>query len=96
VNDTREEKSGTVVIRDVDSGEIIFSSLFKIPVNSKTVIGNILRTQKQTMWLIDYTVEVEKYTNHYLVGETPFKLEDYQRWYHKLGIKEQTYEHSWN
>ena len=42
---------------------------------------------KQSMWLIDYTIGKEKYTNHYLAGEAPFKLDDYQRWYKKLNIK---------
>jgi beta-mannosidase len=37
VNDTREEKSGTVTIRDADSGETIFSALFNIPANGKTM-----------------------------------------------------------
>lgn len=39
------------------------------------------------MWLIYCTSGKEKYSNHYLAGEAPFKLEDYQRWYKKLNIK---------
>ena len=87
VNDTRDEKSGSVTVRDADSGETLFSSVFKIPVNGKTVIGNIPHRGKQSMWLIDYTIGEEKYTNHYLAGEPPFKLNDYQGWYKKLNIK---------
>ena len=87
VNDTREEKSGTVIVRDADSGETIFSSPFKIPVNGKTEIGSIPEKHKQSMWLIDYTIGKEKYRNHYLDGEAPFKLVDYQRWYEKINIK---------
>jgi beta-mannosidase len=87
VNDTREEKSGTVVVRDADSGETLFSGSFTIPVNGKVLIGNIPQTQKQAMWLIDYSIGKEKFTNHYLAGVVPFKLEDYQRWYKKLNIK---------
>ena len=87
VNDTREEKSGTVVVRDADSGEILFSASYVIPVNGKTVIGNIPETHKQSMWMIDYTVAKEKYTNHYLAGKVPFKLDDYQRWFKKINIK---------
>jgi beta-mannosidase len=87
VNDTREEKSGTVVVRDADSGETLFSGSFVIPENGKVLVGNIPQTTKQTMWLIDYTIGSEKFTNHYLAGVVPFKLEDYQRWYKKLNIK---------
>jgi beta-mannosidase len=87
VNDTRDVKSGTVSIRDADSGLTIFSALFNIPANGKTFIGNIPEMNKQSMWLIDYTIGKETYTNHYLAGEVPFKLQDYQRWYKKLNIK---------
>lgn len=86
VNDTREEKTGTVVVRDADSGEILFSRSFEIPTNGKTVVGYIPEKHNQSMWLIDYTIGKEKYTNHYLSGEAPFKLENYQRWYNKLNI----------
>jgi beta-mannosidase len=87
VNDTREEKSGTVVVRDADSGETLFSGSFVIPINGKTIIGNIQENQKQSMWLVEYTIGNEKYTNHYLAGKAPFKLDDYHRWYKKLNIQ---------
>ncbi|MFC2116960.1 glycoside hydrolase family 2, partial [Bacteroidota bacterium] len=87
VNDTREGKSGRVTIRDADSGVTIFSSLFNIPANGKTMIGNIPEMHKQSMWLIDYTIGQETYTNHYLAGMVPFSLDDYKRWYKKLNIK---------
>jgi beta-mannosidase len=86
VNDTREEKSGTVVIRDADTGETLFSASFIIPVNGKIVIGRLAENQKQSMWLIDYSIGKEKFTNHYLKGKAPFNMEDYQRWYKKLNI----------
>jgi beta-mannosidase len=86
VNDTREGKSGTVNVYDGDSGEKLFSSSFDVPANGKTVIGNISEKKKQSMWFVDYSVGKEKYTNHYLNGEAPFKLSDYQRWYKKLNI----------
>lgn len=87
VNDTQEEKSGKVIVKDADTGEILFSAPFNIPVNGKTVIGNIPEIKVQTMWLIEYTVGDEKQTNHYLSGTAPFKLVDYLRWYQKLNIK---------
>ena len=86
VNDTREKKSGTVIIRDADSGTIKFSGSFEIPVNGKTVIGYMPEMTGQSMLLVEYTIGNEKYTNHYLAGKVPFKLEDYQRWYKKLNI----------
>jgi beta-mannosidase len=87
VNDTREEKSGMVTVRDADSGATLFSGSFVIPVNGKTVIGYLPEGQKQSMWLLDYSIGSEQFTNHYLAGQVPFKLEDYERWYKKLNIK---------
>lgn len=39
------------------------------------------------MWFLDYSIGGEKFTNHYLAKQVPFKLEDYKRWYKKLNIK---------
>ena len=86
VNDTRKASSGRVIIRDAESGKTIFSRPFSIPANGKTAIGNIPSTSKQAMWLIEYTIGDKKYTNHYLAGKAPFKLDDYSRWYSKLNI----------
>ena len=89
VNDTREEKSGIVVVKDADSGEALFSGTFNIPANGKTEIGSIPQTQKQALWLVEYTIGNGKYSNHYLAGTAPFKLDDYQRWFKKLNIIQQ-------
>ncbi|MCE5347902.1 MAG: glycoside hydrolase family 2 [Bacteroidales bacterium] len=86
VNDTREEKAGTVTVKDSDTGETLFSSSFTIPANGKTVVGYIPASGKQSMWIINYSIGREKYSNHYLNGEAPFKLDDYQRWYKKMNI----------
>jgi beta-mannosidase len=87
VNDTRSEKSGSVVIRDADSGAILFNSPFVIPANGKIDIGTIPDSANQAMWLIDYAIGEVHYSNHYLNGKAPFKLSDYKRWYTKLPIE---------
>ncbi len=84
VNDTRSEKQGTVVVRDLNTKEVIFTNRFVIPINGKTVIGNIPKNDHQSMWLIEYTIGNEKFSNHYLAGKAPFKLKDYEAWYHSL------------
>jgi beta-mannosidase len=89
VNDTREAASGSVVVKDADSGETIFSSSFDVAANGKTVIGNIPERNKQTIWLIDYSSGNKKFTNHYLNGTPPFRLEDYVRWYNKSDLQKE-------
>ena len=87
VNDTRTEKQGSVVVKDLNTKEVIFSNKFTIPVNGKTLVGNIPQNNQQSMWLIEYTIENEKFVNHYLAGKAPFKLKDYDEWYRYLNIK---------
>ena len=87
VNDTRAEKQGTVVVKDLNTNVVLFSSKFSIPANGKTIIGHIPQNEIQSMWLIEYTVGNEKLTNHYLAGKAPFKLNDYEKWYKHLNIK---------
>jgi len=86
VNDTRTEKQGTVTVKDISTKEIIFSGKFVIPVNGKTIVGYIQQNNKQSMWLVEYTIGNEKFTNHYLAGTAPFKLKDYEEWHKSLGI----------
>ena len=86
VNDTREERSGTVVIRDADTREELFTAPYTVPANDKTVIGAIPENEKQSLWLIEYSVGNEGYSNHYLNGNPPFRLEDYHRWYKELNV----------
>jgi beta-mannosidase len=84
VNDTRTGKQGSVTVRDLDTNEILLSGKFTVSVNGKTNIGYIPETGKQAMWIIEYTIDSEKYTNHYLAGKAPFKLSDYKKWYNRL------------
>jgi hypothetical protein len=87
VNDTRQEKSGTVTVRDADSGQTLFSSPFVIPANDRTVVGHIPARAGQAMWLVDYSVGGEKRANHYLSGLAPFRLDDYLRWHRQLNVQ---------
>jgi len=87
VNDTRVEQPGSVVVRDAATGETLFSASFTIPANGSVRIGDIPGRQGQSMWLIEYAIGKEKFLNHYLHGEPPFRLPDYQRWYSALKIE---------
>lgn len=87
VNDTREAKQGTLTVKDADSGEVLYNGSFNVPANGKVTAGYISAQPKQAMWLIDYTVDGKTYHNHYMAGEAPFKLKDYERWHKKLQIE---------
>jgi len=87
VNDTREVRSGRVTVKDIGNGKILFSGTFKIPKNGKTCIGSIPEEQKQSVWLIDYTMGSEKFKNHYLSGNAPFNLQQYMSWSEIMNIR---------
>ncbi|HXX65283.1 MAG TPA: glycoside hydrolase family 2 [Bacteroidota bacterium] len=87
VNDTRKRLSGSVVIRDADTGENLLSETFTIPENGSVLVGGIAERKGQSMWLVDYTIDSTKSSNHYLHGDPPFHLSDYQRWYSALGME---------
>lgn len=86
VNDTRSEKHGSAIVKDADSGAILLTTDFTIPINGKVTIGELPAMEKQAMWLIDYTIEGKKFSNHYLCGKAPFNLRDYQNWSKKFNL----------
>lgn len=87
VSDRREAIEGVVTVRDADDNSVLLEAPFTSDPNSKTAVGDIPQPEGQHMWLIDCTVGDEAYANHYLVGEPSFQLDDYRRWYGKLGVE---------
>jgi beta-mannosidase len=87
VNDTREDKKGTVLISVADTGETLFASSFEIPANGRTEVGEIPARDGQAMWLIESAIGETRLANHYLAGHPPFQLDDYECWYKKLDIR---------
>jgi beta-mannosidase len=91
VNDTREPARGKVTVTNADTGKELFNSGYHVEANGKVIAGYIPETGSQEMWLIRYeTEDGSKFVNHYLCGKPPFRLDDYKRWFKKLGI-----ENSW-
>jgi len=80
VNDTREEVSGRVTIHDAGSGRVVFTKLFQVPKNGKTIEGYLPQPVKTTLWLIEWEVNGDVQTNHYLAYEPPVSLEQYMQW----------------
>jgi len=91
VNDTRETYDGLLTIKDVGSGEEIFSGEYSVPANSCITVTQIAERLGQGMFLVTYTVKGKEYKNHYLYGKIPFKLEDYLQWYKKAAIYDTQY-----
>lgn len=88
VNDTLTEANGSLSIKDADSSEILMSRSFKVDINGKMNAGYIDRTVIPKLWLIEWTVDDEKYTNHYFAYQPHVELDEYLKWLPHLDIKE--------
>jgi beta-mannosidase len=77
VNDTRDSSMGSVVVTDVASGKLIYQGCFKVGINEADQIAVLPAMKGQGMLLIRYEIGKKKYSNHYLYGKPPFKLNEY-------------------
>ena len=80
VNDTLNVANGSLLIKDADSSEILMSKSFKVDINGKTNAGYIDKIVMPKLWLIEWTVDDEKYTNHYFAFQPHVKLDVYLKW----------------
>lgn len=87
VNDTREEVSGKISVKDIVSGKELFSGEFTIPANGRTKVTDLdLNGMGQGALLIEYEVGGTTRKNHFMYGEPPYKLDDFKSWIVKTGI----------
>ena len=86
VNDTLHPAEGRVTVRDADSAETLLEGTYIAPANGSAVAGKIAQASQPAMWLIEWTVGLTNFRNHYLAGSRPFRLADYRRWLDKLAI----------
>ena len=86
VNDTRLPSKGSVEVTDVATGKQIYKSDFSIEANGKEIITTIPQMQGQGILLIKYKIGGKDYSNHYLYGNPPFKLNEYKKLLEKTKI----------
>ncbi len=74
--------SGSVKIRDIDSGNVLFERDFTAKENANTTLGKTeLRCSRKGMLLIEWeTDDGGRGTNTYLYGTPPYRLDDYKRY----------------
>lgn len=87
-NDTRNSEKGEITVKNIDSNKILFRGNYTCPENGKVVIGKIPATTNHEMWQIEWSTNTEKkLSTHYLNGVAPFNLDQYRKWFDKLGYK---------
>ena len=80
VNDTRDEVTGTMIIKDADTQKVLLSKSFNVSKNGKSIEGYLPEINKTKLWLIEWEVAGEKYRNHYLAFKPTIDLDTYLNW----------------
>jgi len=80
VNDTREPATCKLTIREAGSGMVVYSGAFEVHKNGKSVLGYLPNQEHTTLWLIEWEVNREVHSNHYLAYNPPVSLEQYMQW----------------
>lgn len=86
VNDTRKSARGEVVVKDVATNKVVYTGSYELDGNGIQTIANIHDNGGQGVYQIEYTVDGNKYNNHYLYGKAPFKFSDYISWMKKTSM----------
>lgn len=86
VNDMRLPSRGTVVVKDVISGKVVYKGSFDIEANGRELISGLPKMDGQGILSINYDADGKKLANHYLYGKPPFRLDDYINWLERTNI----------
>lgn len=83
-NDTLQEVSGRVFVKDAESAEVIFEKDFYAPANASVRIGSVpIFYSEQRFLIIEWETEGDKGKNHYVCGYPPISLERYENFLKK-------------
>lgn len=86
-NDTLEEKSCTVIIKDAETDEVLTEKSFEIGANRTEAIDFLpIYYSDHKLLIMEWDVNGEKGFNHYLCGLLPFNLERYKQLMNKCGL----------
>ncbi|HZO99760.1 MAG TPA: glycoside hydrolase family 2 TIM barrel-domain containing protein [Terriglobia bacterium] len=84
-NDSREDANGHYRIWDANSGETLLEGDYASKANENIEVGRIpIYHSDKRLFLIEWTANGKKYTNHYLQGFPPFSLDQYRSWLGKI------------
>lgn len=79
-NDTLREISGQVLIRDAESGDVVFESNFTSPANTSVRIGSVkVFYSEQRFFVIEWEADGEKGRNHYVCGYPAISFKRYKK-----------------
>jgi len=80
VNDTRSKQKVEITIKDKDSGRTLLSKMVEVDANGKLRVDELPKVRKNELWIIEYKVDGQTYSNHYVAYTPPMKYEKYKKW----------------
>ena len=69
---------------EADSEKVVFSGSFHVEKNGKSIEGYLPEPDKTTLWIIEWKINEEIHSNHYLAYQPVIALEQYMEWSHLL------------
>lgn len=87
-NEYQDDRSVSLKVVDLESGETLFAFAATARGNSTTVLGSITLPKPVGMLLLELESDKEVYKNHYLYGEAPFDYQNVVSLYKKAAILE--------
>lgn len=84
-NDSREDASGRYRLWDADSGKTLLAGNYQSTANENLEVGRIpVFHSDHRLFLIEWTVNDNRYVNHFMLGMPPFSLDQYKSWLPKI------------
>ena len=80
VNDTREAVKGILRVKNADNGKLLYSKNFTVDQNGKSIEGYLPESIKPELWLIEWELNGNMYTNHYFSFKPQVDLDVYLKW----------------
>ena len=92
-DDSREDAAGHYRVWDADSGETLLEGDYAVKANENLELGQIpVFHSGKRLFLIEWTANGKKYSNHYLQGMPPFSFSQYKVWLTKIAALEEGFD----
>lgn len=86
VNDTLQPVAGELSVRNIDSGEVLWSGTFTVEANARSHVAMLAAEEAPAMWEISWQLAQTSGKNHYLAGPRPFSLATFRGWLARLEL----------
>jgi beta-mannosidase len=92
-DDSREDATGHYRVWNADSGGTLLEGDYSVKANENSELGQIpVFHSGKRLFLIEWTANGKKYSNHYLQGMPPYSLSQYKVWLTKIAALEEGFD----